>query len=132
MAVASLVEVKIRQVAETLTAYMHGVGRFGNRVRYTRDKQVRILEHCASVLQTRLSTGVSAPDRVLDRDTWESQSDADRQSAAGTPVKVCQPTLLGCGQVGEGAGFWHQIPWVRVLPPQLFEEETCLFITTKH
>jgi len=28
-----------------------------------------------------LSTGVSAPDRVLDRDTWESQSDADRQSS---------------------------------------------------
>ena len=55
MAVASLVEVKIRQVAETLTAYMHGVGRFGNRVRYTRDKQVRILEHCASVLQQPLA-----------------------------------------------------------------------------
>jgi len=41
------------------------------------------------MLEKWLSTGVSAPDRVLDRDTWESQSDADRQSTAGTPVKVC-------------------------------------------
>ena len=38
-------------------------------------------EQIANDVGIVVSTGVSAPNKVLDRDTWESQSDADRQSA---------------------------------------------------
>ena len=51
------------------------------------------------MLEKWLSTELSTPNKVLDRDTWESPSDADRQLSRWHTGYNCVPLFRPCGEM---------------------------------